>query len=79
MPFMSLFLNSDSIQISTTAIVSSFAFLVSRSMDHGLTHDFWQQHGPRAATWSQTSPHARDLSRSPVALPISDINMALLF
>lgn len=40
-PSMTLFLNSESAVIDTTAKEASSPFTVSGSMDHGLPHGFW--------------------------------------
>lgn len=62
MPFISLFLRSESAVIQTTAEEAFLYFIVSWCTEHGLPYGIWWQHRPGTFSWSQESVCATDLS-----------------
>ncbi|KAL6036134.1 hypothetical protein STEG23_034776, partial [Scotinomys teguina] len=50
-----------SITVESTTKVASLPFTVSRSMNPGLSHGFWHQHGPGTSIRSPVSACAEDL------------------
>lgn len=61
---MSLFLNSESVVINTTANIASSPLTVSRSTDHGLPQGLWPQHGLLGQYRSWTSTQSSAASRA---------------
>lgn len=58
-PSMFVFLNYEFVSLMVK--VASLPFIVSGSIDHEPTHDFWRQHRPWTSKWSPASEHAMDL------------------